>query len=333
IARILPFLLEEQLAEDITQLHIALITAREGHANAAAIRTSFMAEWLEKLSAQNLSPHVLLPETLLIPPLAGAWHLLIDTDRFWLLADDNRYAMELASLLPLFSLLTTHTATVICSVTEAAQAPFMLTLQKLQQRFPQFLFETQQAKPVFTQWCRHYLNNPPPANLLQGPFQPRNTATMPATAKKLIMVALCWAATMCIAAGLETLYFTHQKNSARHEALALYQQLFPEDSKIIDPVAQMKSRLGQGANLSTGFVTMLEKLAANWQPETDVQLEAMRYDETEAQATLDVAATSMASVNALAVQLDGNGLSSSIASLVSEQETVRGQLIVKGAAP
>ncbi|MDX1607474.1 MAG: type II secretion system protein GspL, partial [Candidatus Competibacterales bacterium] len=77
----LPYALEDQLVEDVEQLHFALgAEAADGHTPVAVLRRAELTRWLERLRAQGLEPRAAIPDCLLLPLPEGHWSLLADGD-------------------------------------------------------------------------------------------------------------------------------------------------------------------------------------------------------------------------------------------------------------
>ncbi len=86
-----PFALEEQLADDVSDLHFA-IGRRDaaGQVGVAAVRRALMELWLDRCDQAGLNLSHMLPETAGIPESDGLC-LVIDADRVLIRDGDGRY--------------------------------------------------------------------------------------------------------------------------------------------------------------------------------------------------------------------------------------------------
>ena len=103
-AAALPYLLEEQIASDVDELHLVVL-AHEGHdVDLMAVDKEKMQTWLGWLEAAGLKSQQLLPDVLALPQAADGWSAL-QLGKEWLLrqgpcqgivADEPLLAMLLA---------------------------------------------------------------------------------------------------------------------------------------------------------------------------------------------------------------------------------------------
>jgi general secretion pathway protein L len=78
-----PYLLEEQLAEDVESLHFALGPRQDdGSFPVAVVATARLAEWLQQIKSHGIEPQALVPEMLALPPpAADTWSALADREQ------------------------------------------------------------------------------------------------------------------------------------------------------------------------------------------------------------------------------------------------------------
>lgn len=76
-----PYALEDQLAEDVEQLHFSVGERQpDGQVPVASVARASMAGYLEPFQAQGIEPLAVLPETLCLPQVQadGGWQVLVD---------------------------------------------------------------------------------------------------------------------------------------------------------------------------------------------------------------------------------------------------------------
>jgi general secretion pathway protein L len=342
LGTILPFLLEDQLAEDVGQLHFAAATPRAGQSRmqVAAARKTSVEHWVVMVKEAGFTPAVMLPETWLIPDIPESWVLLCDGEMAWLrTGHEDMFAVEKTMLADLFSLLATEQAMAVeCYVAGGAkQEDTVLALMQLQQTYSELPFLFHRIRSVFELFAGEHLKRPadaPKLNLLQGAFQPPQSAAQKAGAwLPLMRVAAGWCVAMLVVTAAEAGYFSYQVAQLQGQAEAIYRERFPQDSKIIDPVQQMKAQLHMDGDGHSGFLPIVETLAQGWGTEAEVQMLSMSYQGDEHALTMSVAAPGMAAINTLTSGLAAAGVNATVVSVVSDKEGVKGQLAIKEVAP
>jgi general secretion pathway protein L len=81
---VVPFAMEEQLAQDVELLHFAVgRTGEDGRTPVAAVHRSLMDGWLQSLRDAGLEPAAMYPETLCLPDNPGKAVVLLDERRLF----------------------------------------------------------------------------------------------------------------------------------------------------------------------------------------------------------------------------------------------------------
>ena len=74
--QVLPFLLEEQLATDVEEVHFALLHRQKNLCHVAALQRQKMREWLARCDELGLEILALTPDALALPFTPGRWSAL-----------------------------------------------------------------------------------------------------------------------------------------------------------------------------------------------------------------------------------------------------------------
>jgi general secretion pathway protein L len=131
----------------------------------------------------------------------------------------------------------------------------------------------------------------------------------------------------------QSFYLSSQTAKIQEEQAALYRQLFPKETRIVDPVQQMRTHLSSASGESLGALRMLQELAAHWpvQDASAIQMKSIAYHDEDHSLTLSVEARNMEALNRLARQVDGSELKARLVSVVNGENNVKGQLALKEA--
>ncbi len=116
LAEAIPNTLEEELAEDVEELHFALgRDPGDGHIPVAVIKREQMGLWLERLATADLQPRALIPETLCVP---------MDNPRTWSILVKERTTLVRTGAVAGFAIESGNTAYLVHSAwREAADSP------------------------------------------------------------------------------------------------------------------------------------------------------------------------------------------------------------------
>ncbi len=229
-AAALPYLLEEQIASDVDELHLVVL-GHEGHeVDLMAVDKEKMQIWLGWLQQAGLKSQQLLPDVLALPPAADGWSAL-QLGKEWLLrqgpcqgivADESLLAMLLAAEA---DPVTIHSHTPLPAIPAAnwlAADP----------ELPMLLL----AKGALN--CQ--------ANLLQGPYRPQTEYSrywlqwrkVAVVAGLLLLVALTQR-------GMHLYQLAEQDKALKAEIRQVYTRIFPGETRIVNVRSQMAQHLKQ----------------------------------------------------------------------------------------
>lgn len=337
LQQVLPFLLEEQLAEEVAQLHIVTLgVAAAGQPQpVAVIRAALLQTTLSALHQAGITPQYMIPETLSLPCREGEWHMLWSDDTVW--TRHGQYggiATDIATFPAMASLLLQTEIppkAIVCILsTTANNALVEHAMVPIQQQVPQVPMRGEQSpKTAFEYMCDSY-NRAEGLTLLQGAFANVSSAYgKGAPWRRLARIAGLWLVAYTVLTLGQTFYFSMQARHARAEITAQYRILFPEDKKIIDPIRQMKARLGERNGPSgSGFLSQLSAIARVWETAGGVEIQSLTYRATGDPVLFSLTSKSLETMNAFVQQLTAAGLNATLTSVTTNESIVAGQLTV-----
>jgi general secretion pathway protein L len=344
IKKLLPFLAEERIAEDVAAMHFAPAPQadKSDFLYMAAVRKTSVQSWLDALHAVGLFPRVMMPETLALPYSAGRVSLLCDETMAWLrTAPYLGMAGERGMLPDMLALLCAEAMASRVPVTcyiprESEKDGSAAGLLETLGRYPQIEVQVQSVPGVMDLLCGECLSlmqADSALNILQGDYaSKRHRSPSRAVWRKAGWIAAAWFILQIGIDAGQSVYFSAQEKQSRAEAVALYRQLFPAEPRIVDPFRQMKAHLSAVSGESHGILHMLQQLASRW-PTADspsLQMKSIAYHDDDHLLTLSVEAKNMEALNRLVRQMDGSGLSAGIVSVVNGENGVKGQLSIRG---
>ncbi|MDM5068222.1 GspL family type II secretion system protein ExeL [Aeromonas salmonicida] len=314
-AAALPYLLEEQIASDVDELHLVVL-AHEGHeVDLMAVDKEKMQIWLGWLQQAGLKSQQLLPDVLALPPAADGWSAL-QLGKEWLLrqgpcqgivADESLLAMLLAAEA---EPVTIHSHTPLPAISAAnwlAADP----------ELPMLLL----AKGALN--CQ--------ANLLQGPYRPQTEYSrywlqwrkVAVVAGLLLLVALTQR-------GVHLYQLTEQDKALKAEIRQVYTRIFPGENRIVNVRSQMAQHLKLlGQTPQDGVLLLLTELAPTFAEVPGLKPQVLRFDAARGELRLQVTAPGFAEIERFR-ELAGKRFEVQQGEVRSTEGKVEGALVLKG---
>lgn len=287
----LPFLLEENLADEVEEIHFSVgPISPAGQVAVAAVGRTRLAKWLAMLTEAGLHPAVLTPATLAVPVTSGKWTLVVTEEGFLARLGDWRvFAGETANLAHYLRAetspaaateATTSVEVLNCSGQESSSLPLdWLNLSSPRPaRLMQVLAEGYAAGPSI--------------NLLQGEFA--GNAHWRETCRRW-RVAIAAAAALFFLVGVDTTldYYRLRSESARlnREITATFQQAFPDSRRVVNARVQMEQKLKElrGNNRQNNFFALYDKVAPLLAATNNPGVEFFRFHEGRLELDLNLA--------------------------------------------
>ncbi len=312
----LPFLLEEQVAGDVEQLHLALLNREGPSVSVAAVEKVRLQQWLDWLSEAGLKPRQLMPDVLALPlQPEGGWSA-VQLGEQWLLRQGPSAGL-VAEVSWLGALLGSYApAPDIASFSPPpsgvpgnwlAQPP-ELAMQLLAQGATETRF-----------------------NLLQGAFrrQPEWARLLRPWRKAMLAAGVCLLLVLANR-GLALYQLQQTEQRLRAETVQLYQRLVPGQTRVINPRAQLRQQLQalQGGGGAESLLGMLQALTPAFAALTELQPRQLRFDGQKGELRLSLTADSFQTFERFRA-LAPPGLEIQPGDMRSEGARVQGTLLVR----
>ncbi|PVZ84715.1 type II secretion system protein GspL [Serratia sp. S1B] len=277
--QVLPFMLEEQLATDVEQLHFAILHQSGDECEVAVVEKRHMQRWINDCNQLGVRVQTMIPDVLMLPLVTHGWSA-VSLNEQWLFRREKYAGMMVeSSWLPEFL---------------AGWAPLII--------------ESYSPPPLSkvgpAEWREH-----PPRNLLQlaaegepyrgadlrqGEFTRSNPWRSGLRPWRWVMLAFIgYLLLMCLGAGLSHYRLWQQAEHWRQESVRYYQQLFPTEKNIVNPRAQMQQHLQQlQPAQQAGISVQMRKLQQLVAESSDISVHALSYDANRKELKIEVQATS-----------------------------------------
>ncbi len=317
ILQALPYMLEEEQAEDIEQLLVlpAQTVQRDTQylQQVAVLRRSLLEQWLELLQQAGFSPRRMLPDALLLPrleqpvavQLGEQW--LLRQDEWQLSCIDDSWWPDYLQLAALPEILSYSSWPDSCKAQAHQLAPAELPLALLAQQLESVSF-----------------------NLLQGTYAPKKASNKHWAQWRLSgsLAAACAVLYLSLV-GLEAWKFSREAATARADAGALYKQQFPQE-RIVNLKRQVERKLAaSGAQGQHSLLALLRGITPALGGAEPVTLNSLKYDNKKSELRLLATAASFQRFEALKGQLQQQGYQVDQGALSQIEGKVQGTLTLR----
>ena len=254
-----PYLLEEQLAEDVDTLHFALGPRQaDGMFPIAVAARARMEAWLAPLRERGLAPDAVYPETLCLPePAASRWSALAEADQ--VTVRNQRYggfACAPGDLPLMLEMSGAPAETVLRVIVTRGAADHLSSLPQQVELLPGF-------DSALTALLQH-LDPLHAINLLQGGYSQREDLQrlfLPWRAAAAL--ALTWLLVAGTTHAVAAVKLGKELTAQNSQNVQRFQQLFPAEKRIVDLDAQVEQQTRQlkGGGHKGGFLPLLQTLS------------------------------------------------------------------------
>jgi general secretion pathway protein L len=311
LAQALPYAIEEQLAAPVERLQVAFDPGGDAPSVATAVvDAEYLQRQLDRLAESGLNVDACHAEWQLLP--GTGQRLWLERERALLVDAQRALCLPQAALEELAEWL-------------AGQGWELPALPRW--RVGRCLDQAEQAVEAPLATLAAGLASRP-FNLLQGAFAPRRRSLRQ---QRLWRLA---AALLLAAAGLATVLPALERRmleahvQQRQQAMALLlQQTLPAITRVVDPVAQMRTALRQSAGAADGL-QLLARIAPLLSGGSRITLDALEYRNQVLELTL--IAADVATLDALRERLVSQGLQAELTAANPGSQGVEGRLRVGG---
>lgn len=323
ILQALPYMLEDDVTEDIEQLWLAYAALKKEPASpeqaehyvqqVALCKRQQLDSWLSWLADAGFQPRQLLPDALLLPVDQGP--AAIELDGSWLLRQAEWQAtsieqdwwsdyLQLAALPELIS---------FSPWPDDIQQPHTLAEPEL----PLLLLAKQSQSQSF--------------NVLQGEYAPKRQSNRLWQQWRVaaVLSGVCLILYLGLTA-VEGWRYGQQARLLQQEAISTYQAAFPGESVVnLRALVQRKLQQAGGGDQQQHFLSLLQALQNNLATVQEVQLDNLRYEARRNELRFQARAESFQSFDRLKAQLEQAGYQVDQGALSNDGNKVQGTVSMR----
>ncbi|WP_166259269.1 type II secretion system protein GspL [Marinobacter salicampi] len=348
IRQALPFAVEEQLAQDVESMHLALGGRGNEGFRVAAIDRQRMASWMALFRDwDHVRLEAIFPDASLLPVNDQDWSICLDGTSALLASRQGEWLKMQIANLEIFSdtLAAPSEDEVVAEVRVAVfgtqqeldhQKPLLTSLSNSRRLVVSH--QTLELMPLELLAHAHHHHYCQPVNLCQGGFAISNEnggAWRPW--RPVIAIAGLW---FVLQLGVELgLGFYHQAKAEdlNAQAMSVYRDAFPQDTRThagnVKNVLLGELRVASQDGPREDFLALMKRTGQQYSmlPANDsVQFNSINYSRARGELVVDLRADDYSKLSALRTGLNQQGLDANIGSVVNEASGARGRLTISG---
>ncbi len=312
----LPFMLEEQLAEEVEGLHFVVGPRHGEHVSVAVVSHQQMTQWQQWLESAQLAYRKLVPDVLALPLIDGCALSVLQLEQQLLV----RHSPEIGEVvdrdwLPLLS-----------SADEPQSWALFSPLTDLPETVEPLVQPLELPMLLLAQGVAQA-----PLNLLSGVYAPvKNRHTGVALWSK---VGIAAAVLFTLAAGhnaLVTHQLTQQQQALKAEQERIYRSLFPNETRVVNARSQLQAKVrAVGGSQDGELMAMLALLQPTFAELPDVKPSNLRFDAGRGELRMQLMGKSFAQIERFGESAQQHFVVQSGA-LNNEKSGVSGTLTIRG---
>lgn len=333
----IPFMLEEQLTEDIDDLHFALGNKDSDGVSVAVIRHDLMHTWQQSLWQVGIEADLITSDFFAVPLQDNSWSILLEDDhalvhqtgqRGFSIENNTLQIMLVPELLG-DELKPEHIYVTDCRDGENECASWLKQLCEEQGIELHYETESQEVMTVFQVTPSLLIN------FMQGDYSRRERwgkmlrPWKPAAAMLSVLLLLSFVTLVT-----DNYVYSSKDEALNSEIEQLYRTTFPDARKVVNPRLQMERKLealkGGSVGAESGFLALLDKVGPILKGTSDLNLSNMRF--SEGHLDLDLKIGDLQALDKLKNGLiEKTGLTVEIQSASSKKDQVEARMQIRGA--
>lgn len=337
IRRALPYVVEELVAQDIHDVHIAKAhnAGQNGQYDIGIVKHRDLIQWLEMLFGAGVAPNYVVPDVLAVPRLAS-WNVLIEGDAVHIRMSEHQgltvspaNAIEALKLCLADVVGAPSSATVQLGDTDS-DAELAANLEAV------FL-----ASGVSDVECVRYRESSSEIlmstvsragtgvfNLLQGGYKSSRDEGRHLRILPVVGAAACALLLYAALAGSIGHWLQQKASTAKEEATQLYRSVYPAERRVLNPRLQMAQHLESAISGGDGsqFGRIMQGFSHAYAATTGIQVKHISFTADNSVMQVSLTAQSIDQVQDFASKLAGDGVSANILSAQQGDSGVEGRL-------
>ena len=325
LQQVVPYALEEQLADDIDDLHFAIgkRAADSARTPVAVIRRSLMDEWLTLLKSSGLDPESMYTESDLLPQNPGQAVALMEEDvvvvrpplgsPVTLPVEALGEALEIAQQASPELVATGGVRGLVLYTGAAEWHQHSAKIESLRERFDGIKIQLLSAGPLAL--FGQQLPSATPINLLQGPYAPTTARTVGWKSWRVAAILLASLIGLHVAGKAAELTALKRTEHTLDASIGdTFRQAMPGESNMLDARRRMEQRLAaaQSGGGTGGLLPVLQAVVNARREAPGATLQALSF--RQGTVEMKIAAKDASSLDHVTQSLRSNGFPADLTS-------------------
>jgi general secretion pathway protein L len=348
LQRLLPFMLEPELATDLSHVHVASgepqVSAGSGQVDVVYTEKRPLQTAIQTLETLGLDVEAVYSLPSMLPGASGHWSLLVDSEICHLHCGTLLCAsVEPALVLPLLQTLLAEQReplsgtclTVFASAAELNSPALQAWVQSLLEH-PAIVQAgvTVTRQPVPHLWSALVMQGEHRVNLRQGELSaPLRAARYWKPLRTPVIAAMLAVCAVISSVFIETLLNQRRFAALETQIEQRYREVMP-DGVLVDPVQQLSTQLTRyrAADSSTGPVSMLSAMLTAFDTAGQLNLHRLSYssnDQNNPEIQMTISAPTTAGILELSERLSASGLTAQAQNISRAGDLQQANLIVR----
>jgi len=276
LENMLPYLFEEEIAQDVDELHFSVLNKSANQVNVAAIDEKYLTQWLTEFSSIGIEIKKVLPDVFALPLIEGRLSA-IQVDNNWLFRKSKNEGIAVNS-----DWLSLFLQSQWCKADESYIPVTSFTAAPSEKLELQQDWQVEEAELVMALMTREAINSS--VTLLTGKFKPQSSILKHLKVWRKVAIAAClFLVVLTTQRVLQVNQYELEAKAYRTESERVFRTVFP-DKKKIPTVSYLKRQMNdEVGRLSAGtsgesvlnWLSGLPKVLAE---HPSIEVQGIRYD-------------------------------------------------------
>ncbi len=333
VRRALPFAVEEFVATDIEDMHVAAgVIGRGGMVRSQVVEREVLDNWLAALHEIGIRPGYALSEAEVLPGHKGRSTLLFDGDEVLMRNADSAACIDAENLeFVLGAFIDASGDEAIIETVNGEVDPLSVAQLPPEVEFTATMLDANQTVLAYLAglWNERGPLADKGINLLQGDYSVRMNASGKTSRWRAVgAIAAAWFGIALLALIAKGIYSGMEADRLKSDSAALYKDIYPSTQRVPANLKRdVQFRMGGQGTAAAEFMPLLGRLSKHLTPA--IKVRSFNFQGSRDELSTELILGSFEDLDALKDKLANDGMSVEISSADQQQDGVHARLRLK----